>query len=377
LVRVSHILIAPKDGSQGADRAARARADSVLARLRAGADFAATARAVSDDEATRDEGGDLGSFGRGAMLEDFERVAFSMRPGDLSNVVHTSVGYHILQCHEYVPAFIQPLAQIYSNVSSDLANDKADSVAARRADSLYRAYRTPAQARAAIRRAGLLMLAQTRVLGERAVNPELEEFFERLDRVKPGELYPGARKERVGGWSIAWVDSISAPEAPTWENARAEAMQRYQSGAGQRALDAKRAELDSMVASGWSVDSLATLWGGLEHLKDAPSGAALPGLGQADLDSLVLGRGGRAPVLKTGVMSSWIPFPLGEARVRVVNREAPDPEQVAARVEGERRMETERNLSAYYQTLKARYPVKILDTKLRAVMLPEIPGTPR
>jgi hypothetical protein len=342
--------------------------------VRAGEDFATLARTYSDDEATRDEGGDLGQFGRGAMLEDFERAAFSMRAGDISNVVHTSVGYHILKCHEYVPAFIQPLALMYSNVSSDLAMDKADSVSRRRADSLFKSLRTPAQARKVLNRAGLFALDQTHVIGERSASAEQQAFNDLVERTPPGQFLPGVRKEKVGGWSFAWVDSVTPPAIPTWDRARGEALARYQSGAGQRALEAKRAELDSMQAAGWSVDSLAALWGGLEHVRDARSGATIPGLGTTDLDSLMFGRGNKPPALATGVMSDWIPFSFGMARMRVTDRQGPDPEQLEARIESARRSETERNLQAYYQGLKTRYPVKILDVKLRSVTLPQVPA---
>jgi parvulin-like peptidyl-prolyl isomerase len=373
LVRVSHILVSPKDGTPAASRSARIRADSLLERIRAGQDFGQLAREYSDDEATRDEGGDLGQFGRGAMLEAFEKTAFSMRPGDVSGVVQTSVGYHILKCHDYLPAQIQPLPLMYSNVSSDLALEKADSLAARVADSLYRVLRTPAQARAAAAKRGTFVESNTHMVGERSPNPDVQALYTEIEKLKPAGFYPGVRHEKGGGWTLAWVDSITLPAAPTWENARVSAIGRYQQGAGMRALEAKRAEMDSMITSGWSVDSLATLWGGLEQVTEARSTTPLPGLGIQDLDSLVFGRGRIPAVLQVGSMSGWIRFPLGFAQLRVTAREAPNPEQLAARIENERRLERERSLRAYYDKLRERYPVRILDAKLRAVAIPTMP----
>jgi parvulin-like peptidyl-prolyl isomerase len=79
LVRASHILISPRDSTPEADREARARADSLLARLRAGEDFADMATRVTDDPATKENGGDLGTFGRGTMLS--EVTSRTWRPG--------------------------------------------------------------------------------------------------------------------------------------------------------------------------------------------------------------------------------------------------------------------------------------------------------
>jgi peptidyl-prolyl cis-trans isomerase SurA len=97
------ILMLPQpDSAARAD--AQAKAESLLTALRAGADFAATARANSCDSATRDSGGTLGWFRRGTMVKPFEAVAFRLRPGELSGVVETSFGYHIIQVDRVQPA---------------------------------------------------------------------------------------------------------------------------------------------------------------------------------------------------------------------------------------------------------------------------------
>jgi peptidyl-prolyl cis-trans isomerase SurA len=90
------------------DSAARAEAltriDSLLVALRGGADFATVARQFSDDSTTRDSGGTLGWFRRGTMVKEFEAVAFRLRPGQISNVVETEFGYHVIQVERVQPA---------------------------------------------------------------------------------------------------------------------------------------------------------------------------------------------------------------------------------------------------------------------------------
>ncbi len=96
-MKASHILIrvAPT-ATPDEDAAARSKAESALARARSGEDFAALAREVSEDETTAPNGGDLGFFGPGMMVPPFDQAVFAMSPGDVSDIVKTQFGYHII-----------------------------------------------------------------------------------------------------------------------------------------------------------------------------------------------------------------------------------------------------------------------------------------
>ncbi|MGD2153722.1 MAG: peptidylprolyl isomerase [Gemmatimonadales bacterium] len=95
-VNLKQVLVTPQP-SEEAQLAARERAEQVLSRLRAGEDFGQLARELSDDIASRENGGDLGWVRQGQLLPEFEEVLFWMRPGQVSNIVETSVGYHIIK----------------------------------------------------------------------------------------------------------------------------------------------------------------------------------------------------------------------------------------------------------------------------------------
>ncbi|MGD0483174.1 MAG: peptidylprolyl isomerase [Gemmatimonadales bacterium] len=126
--------------------AAMARAESALAEVRRGTDFSVVARRLSDDPGSKERGGDLGWFRRGQMVDSFERVAFRMRPGQISDIVTSPFGYHIILVDRVQPGEIKArhilITPVLTSRELTAARTIADTVAARlRAganfDSLY------------------------------------------------------------------------------------------------------------------------------------------------------------------------------------------------------------------------------------------------
>ena len=375
LVRAKHILISPSNNSPAADRVAHARADSLLARIRAGESFDDLAARFSDDPATKIKGGDLGTFARGTMLEPFENAAFAMQPGELAGPVKTEVGYHIILCIDHVASYVQPLNLVYGIVASELARDRADTLAFQRADSLVRALKSAAQGRAAAARLGFELREYQQPVDEPTGAPEeMTPYFDKLFAMKPGEVMPFKWRAKGEGYWLTWVDTVTTAGVPTWEKARARAIAAYRMGGGERALEAKAAELDSLAAAGWSLDSLGALWGGLKRSEDlVAAGASDKGSIPPALDSLVFGSGTHPPALEPGQTSGWVRWPGGLARVRLVERRPPSPDRLQVRTEELRKVAVERKLGAWFDDLKRRYPVRILDRSLAAIPLPAPP----
>jgi peptidyl-prolyl cis-trans isomerase SurA len=100
------IVVTPAP-SPAAKAKTKAQADSIVLQLRLGADFATAARRFSQDPGSKDQGGSLNWFRRGVMVPEFERVAFSLRPGMISEPVESPFGYHIIQVERVQPAEVQ------------------------------------------------------------------------------------------------------------------------------------------------------------------------------------------------------------------------------------------------------------------------------
>lgn len=102
VVRFEEIPV-PLTASEAAREAALERARQVLAELEGGRDFAAVARQYSDDPGSREQGGDLGWFGRGRMVPEFEAAAFAAQPGEIVGPVASAFGVHVLQVTDQRP----------------------------------------------------------------------------------------------------------------------------------------------------------------------------------------------------------------------------------------------------------------------------------
>jgi len=105
-VTFRQIVIAPKPGDPARARA-RARAESLLAEIKGGAEFERVAKRESADSVSREQGGDLGWARRGTMVAEFERWMFGLRPGDLSPVVETVHGFHIIRVDRVQPGEVK------------------------------------------------------------------------------------------------------------------------------------------------------------------------------------------------------------------------------------------------------------------------------
>lgn len=119
-VHAAHILKLTRGLSDEQKAVAKAQIDSIYNVLKGGADFAEVARSVSDD-GTREKGGDLGWFGAGRMVPEFETVAFSLADGEFSEPFESRFGYHIIKRYEHKdgPTFEEATPDIVAAIARD------------------------------------------------------------------------------------------------------------------------------------------------------------------------------------------------------------------------------------------------------------------
>ena len=140
-VRASHILLK----TEGKDEAAvRKTAEGILAKVRAGGDFAALARQYSEDEQSKAKGGDLDFFARGAMTKEFEDAAWALEPGQTSDIIRSPFGLHIIRLAARRLATTRPLQEVRPQIEDGIRLEKARAEAGRIAGEIATSMTTPA-----------------------------------------------------------------------------------------------------------------------------------------------------------------------------------------------------------------------------------------
>jgi peptidyl-prolyl cis-trans isomerase D len=140
-IRASHILFK----TEGKDEAAVKKvAESVLAKVNAGGNFAALAKQYSEDEASKENGGDLDFFSRGAMVKEFDEAAWSLAPGQTSGLVKTPYGFHIIRVTDKRAATTKTLNDVRASIEDAIRFEKARAEASRLATELASQIKSPA-----------------------------------------------------------------------------------------------------------------------------------------------------------------------------------------------------------------------------------------
>ena len=140
-VRASHILLK----TEGKDDAAvKKQAEELLAKVKAGADFAQLATKYSEDDASKVKGGDLDFFPKGQMVPEFDKAAFSMKPGEISDLVKSQYGYHIIKLTDKKDATTKPLEEVRAQIEDQLKWERAQAEAQRTADDVAPVLKKPA-----------------------------------------------------------------------------------------------------------------------------------------------------------------------------------------------------------------------------------------
>lgn len=123
-LKASHILVSVDQKSTAEEKKkAHEKAETLLKRVKGGEDFAEVAKKESTCPSAA-RGGDLGEFGKGQMAPPFEKAAFNLKPGEISSVVETEFGYHVIKLAEKLPPATQKFDEVKGKIVEFLTKDK-------------------------------------------------------------------------------------------------------------------------------------------------------------------------------------------------------------------------------------------------------------
>ena len=354
----SHVLVkvaAPGAAEGHPEEEARRIAQAALDELKAGADFAAVAKRVSEDLGSASQGGDLGCFPRGRMVPEFDEAAFALAAGEMSEVVRTSFGYHVIKATARKDDVDPPLAELTPKLTAAVTAEKAEAMAQEKARAIGAALADGARLEDAARDQGLAV-QKTEPVGRAEVKPPLSSpaLVARAFELEKGET---ARETfRVpGGFAFLAVEDVQPPRVPDLkeitEKVRADvvrdkAFQKAAAAAGALRAAAEQGGLDKAA----SAAGLAR-----KQTEAAVSrGQAIGELGaSAGLEA--------AFDLPVNALSEPLRTPAGFAVVRVTEKTPYDPAAFAKEKEALVESLTEQRrgqmFQAYMQEARKRFPV--------------------
>lgn len=365
-VRARHILLK----TEGKDESVvKAQADALLAKARGGADFEALAKANSEDEGSAVNGGDLNYFGRGQMVPEFEQAAFALKSGDISDVVKTSFGFHIIKVEDSQPEVTRSLAEVKPEIVDQLRWQKAQERAEQDAKAMEASIKTPADLERVAQERGIAVIESPLFLRDEAIGDlgAAPDVAARAFSMNEGEVSPAVRVSR------GWVFATPAGKQDSYLPQLPEVSDRVREDAArEKAAEMLKTRASAIAATLKAASDFgaAAKKAGFEvkPTELVARGAALPDVGvNPDIDKAVF-------ALPTGGVTDPIATPNGSVIARVVEREDVTDAQIA---EGRDRLREEltnqrrdRFFSAYMAKAKTGLKIGVRQDVLAQVMGP-------
>jgi peptidyl-prolyl cis-trans isomerase D len=374
-VTAAHILIkVDPDKGPAADNEARRKADALFARLKKGEDFTKLANENTEDPSGKGNGGQLGSFGRGQMVPEFEQAAFSMNPGEIKGPIKTQFGFHIIKLAAKTPARTKTFEEVKDQLNSEMSETRAQA----ETDRLARELAEKVKAKKSASDDELRKLQDDVVTfnetpwvakGEPVpgigANPRFtdEAWATKLNQISPtpitttrGTAFVKPTEERPAG-------------VPPFAEIKARLTMDYQAERRDQEAVAKLTPAAQELASGTPLATLAARYETeVKTTPDFPPGGAVPDIGNApDLSTKVF-------ATPKGQAGPPVAVPGGFVLFRVVNRTTADPKAFEAQkteiLDNLRAREADRLLRAELTRMKADRKIQVNEELLKT-FLPE------
>jgi peptidyl-prolyl cis-trans isomerase D len=362
----SHILVKVKatpDATAGhSDDEAKKLAQAALDQLKGGADFAAVAKRVSEDQGTAAQGGDLGCNPRGSMVQEFDNVAFSLPIGQLSDPVKTSFGYHVIRVTARHEEREELLGEVKDGIRARLTTERTQALADSQVQTMTAALARGRSLEVAAKELGLTV-QKSAPLARGAAEPPLASpaVSARAFELKVGET---AREPfGVGSGSQAFIAlaEVQAPRVPQLSEVQAQVKADL---ARERAAEAARVRATELRTRA-EKDGLEKAAAALGLVRKETQG--LVGRGQ-ELGELGVNHALEQAVYDapSGTLSEPVAIEGGYALVRVIERKAFDAAAFAKQKDsltaGLREARKQLLFRAYMTQARQRFPVERLGT---------------
>lgn len=357
--RASHILITAPADAPAADRAkARAKAVELLAEVRKSPEsFADIARKNSQDPGSAEKGGDLDFVTRGAMVKSFDDALFGLKKGELSDIVESEFGYHIIRLNDIKPGVVQPFEKVRSTIDNEVRGQQATQEFAKAAEAFTDAvYQQPTSLQPAAEKLKLTIQkavdvartpapGATGALGSRNFLNALfaPESLERKQNTEAIEIGPN---QLAAGRIAQYTPARTVPLAEIKDKVRSQLT-------AERAAALAKTEGQAKLAA-WTVDAAGATFGAPVVVSRLESQSQPPQI----IESALRTDASKLPALAGVDLGT-----AGFAVVRVVRSvPRPAPAADAAKQESEQFAQAvaAAENAAYYALLKERFKAEIL-----------------
>lgn len=226
-VKTRHILITvPKGADAKTDAAAKAKAQDVLNQLKGGANFAELAKKYSDDPGSKEQGGELPLIPTSGLDPAYAQAAMKLNPGQTSDLVRSSFGYHIIQTEQKQAAGVKPLADVKDQIKAMLVAQKAAAAAQNYAGTLVNEADKNGLQKTA--EAHHLTVTTTGFLKSADVVPSLSDSTQLLQAAFAAKKDAAPQMAPTGeGFAVFQVVDIQAAHAPAFADAKAQIADDY------------------------------------------------------------------------------------------------------------------------------------------------------
>ena len=327
-VTVRHILIkTPVPGADGkVDQkgvdAAKAKADDIEKQVKSGADFAELAKKNSDDPGSAPNGGLLPPITRGRTVPEFEQAAFSTPVGQMTGVIRTSYGFHIIKVEGKQSARLKPLDEVRAQIEPALKQQKAAAATQKLADTVQSLARTSNLEKAAADK-GLTvtttdMLEKGGPLPGAGIAPDLTNAIFEMKKNDPP-----ATATIPAGYAVYQVIDIQPPQTPTFEQIKAKVEDQFKSERAQAVLAQKTQEMADRAHAEHDLAKAAKELGATMKASDlVGTSSQVPEMGALTGPAAVVF------TLKPGEISGPISTQSGGLVVALLERQEPSPDEL-------------------------------------------------